>query len=89
VQQRRFYHLLRHLALTQEEEISCTECFDLLPQYVDGEVAGETPDERSPRLKQHLDQCDVCREEYEILRDLVRHQAENRLPSVDELRQSF
>ena len=64
--------LLQHVADTDDEEISCAECFDLLPQYVDLEVAGRAGEGTLPRLQQHLRQCGVCREEYEVLRDLVR-----------------
>jgi hypothetical protein len=83
-----FDRLLQHIAATEDEEISCTECFDLVPQYVDLEIAGQVAD-KLPRLRQHLNQCGVCREEYETLRDLVRLEAEGRFPSVDELRNSF
>jgi hypothetical protein len=72
---------LRRVWATEDEEISCTECFDLVPQYVDLEVAGESPDKKVPRLRQHLDQCAACREEYETLRDLVRLEAEGGLSS--------
>lgn len=75
-----FDAFLRRVWATEDEEISCTECFDLVPQYVDLEVAGESPDKKVPRLKQHLDQCAACREEYETLRDLVRLEAEGGLP---------
>ena len=74
-----FDAFLRRVWATEDEEISCTECFDLVPQYVDLEVAGESPDKKVPRLKQHLDQCAACREEYETLRDLVRLEAEGDL----------
>ena len=84
-----FDSLLRHIAATEDEEISCTECFDLVPQYVDLEITGQVADKKLPRLRQHLNQCGVCREEYETLRDLVRLEAEGRFPSVDELRNSF
>jgi hypothetical protein len=67
---------LRNIAETDDDEISCTECFDLAPQYVDLEVAGTVPEHTLPRLTKHLQQCGVCREEYEILRDLVRLEAE-------------
>jgi hypothetical protein len=77
VEQRPLDQLLRHIAGTQEEEISCEECFALVPPYVDLEMAGEAARERLPRLSQHLDQCAVCREEYETLRDFVRLEAEN------------
>lgn len=79
-----FDRLLRHVWQTQDEEISCTECFDLVPQYVDLEIAGQAADQRLPRLRQHLDQCGVCREEYETLRDLARMEAEGRSPTGDE-----
>ena len=68
--------LLRHIRETADEEISCTECFDLVPQYVDLELAGQAPDRTLPRLRQHLDRCGVCREEYETLRELVRLETE-------------
>ena len=64
--------LLRLVGRTEDEEISCTTCLELLPPYVDLEAAGEDADARLPRLRQHLDQCGVCREEYETLRELVR-----------------
>ena len=84
-----FNRFLQHIWQTEDEEISCTECFDLVPQYVDLELTAQAPATALPRLKQHLDQCGVCREQYETLRDLARLEAEGRLPSTDELRNSF
>lgn len=81
--------LLRNIAETDDDEISCAECFDLVSQYVDLEVAGTVSEQTLPRLKQHLQQCGVCREEYEILKDLVRLEAEGRAPSADNLRRSL
>jgi hypothetical protein len=81
--------LLRHIRETADEEISCTECFELLPQYVDLEVAGQASEATLPRLRQHLDRCAVCRDEYETVRDLARLEAEGRPPSVDDLRNSL
>ena len=81
-----FDGLLRHIRETIDDEISCSECFDLVPQYVDLEIAGQASDTTLPRLRQHLDRCAVCREEYETLLDLARLEADGRLPSIDELR---
>ena len=79
--------LIRDIAGTEDEEISCSECFDLVSDYVDREIAGY---ERGlPQLEQHLRQCGVCREEYEVLRDLARLEAEGRAPSIDDLRRSL
>ena len=81
--------LVRDIVHTDDEEISCSECFDLVSDYVDREIAGTVPERRLPQLEQHLEQCGVCREEYEILRDLARLEAEGRLPSTDDLRRSL
>jgi hypothetical protein len=85
----RLEQLLRLAARTEDEELSCTECFDLLPEYVDLEVAGEAPDSQLPLFRQHLEQCAVCREEYETLRELARLEAEGHSPSIDDLRPSL
>ena len=80
-----FDSLLRRVWETEDEELSCTKCFELVPQYVDLEIAGEVAEKQVPRLRQHLDQCAGCREAYEMLRDLVRLEADGRLPSSGEL----
>jgi hypothetical protein len=72
--------LLQNIADTEDEEISCSECFDLVSEYV--EVAGPAG-EVMPRLRQHLRQCGVCREEYEVLRDLVRMDGAGGAPVSD------
>lgn len=83
-----FDSLLRHIWETEDEEISCTKCVALVPQYVGLEIAGRIADKTLHRLRQHLKQCGVCREEYETLHDLARLEAEGRLPSIEELRNS-
>jgi Putative zinc-finger len=78
--------LLRDVARTDDEEISCSECFDLVSRYVDRPVTESLGDGALARLQQHLRQCGVCREEYEILRDLVGLDADGRGPSADDVR---
>jgi predicted anti-sigma-YlaC factor YlaD len=85
----RLERLLRLVARTEDEELSCDECFDLLPQYVDLEVSREVPNVRLPLFRRHLEQCAVCREEYEIVRELTRLEAEGRPPAIDDLRRSL
>ena len=81
----RWRQLLRQLEQTQDRELSCSECLEQISDYVDLELAGQPVAERLPMLGQHLGQCRVCREEYEVLRDLARLEAEGGLPSVDDL----
>jgi hypothetical protein len=59
-------------------EVSCEECFELLDQYVDLELAGDDPDARLPGMRAHFAGCPACREDHESLRALV---AEHRQPS--------
>jgi hypothetical protein len=70
--QRSMDRLMRRLAATELEEISCSECFELLSSGVELELAGATCGPVRASLSQHLRQCDVCCEEYEVLRDFVR-----------------
>jgi len=60
---------------TEDHELSCSECFDSLSVYVERELAQIEPDARMLQLEQHLGQCLVCREEYEMLRALVSGEA--------------
>jgi hypothetical protein len=47
-------------------ELSCEECFEHLDEYVEGrEVHG---------MAAHLEGCPACREDYESLLALVRHE---------------
>ena len=85
----RFEKWLRNIYETQEEEISCTECFDLVSRFVDLEIAGQNAAASMPQLKQHLNQCRACRDEYETLRDLRRLEEKGEAPSVDDLKDSI
>jgi len=55
-------------------EVSCEECFELLDEYVEHELAGNDADGRLPGMREHLQGCPACREDHESLRDFVRLQ---------------
>jgi hypothetical protein len=52
---------------TQEIEIDCSQVYRLLDQYTELVLRGEDPGELMPLVKQHLDLCMDCHEEYEVL----------------------
>ena len=52
-------------------EVTCEECFELLDEYVDLELAGHDADERIPGMRAHLHGCAACNEDYDSLRALV------------------
>jgi hypothetical protein len=86
MQKNRFERWLQNIRATEDEEISCSECFDLVSHFVEVELAGENALAQMPQLRQHLDQCSTCREEYETLRDFQRLENKGELPSVDALK---
>ena len=85
VQRLRFERWLHNIPGTQDEEISCSECFDLVSQFVDVELSGEQAGSQMPQVKQHLEHCPTCRAEYETLRALERFEKDGELPSANDL----
>jgi hypothetical protein len=53
------------------QEIGCEQCFEMLDQYVELELAGADADAEVPGLRAHLEGCSACRQDYESLRALV------------------
>ena len=80
----RFERWLQNIHHTQDEEISCTECFDLVSGYVEAELSGADLPAKMLPVRQHLGQCPACREEYEVLRDLARFENEGGPPPSDD-----
>lgn len=56
---------------TRDEEISCSECFEQAPTYVEAELVGKCGSEAYALFRQHLEQCCACREEYAALREVL------------------
>jgi hypothetical protein len=50
---------------TQENEITCQECFDLLDEYTDLIVGGAAPCQVMDIMKQHLKNCPDCMKLFE------------------------
>ena len=81
----RFETWLRNIYATQNEEISCAECFELVSPFVELEVSGGDAAAKMPQVKQHLNQCRACRDEYEALRDFRLLEEKGGMPSLDDL----
>ncbi len=63
------------LLATTDQELSCSDCFDFLSEYVERKAAPAELDARMKQVEQHLGQCRVCREEYEAMRGLLAEEA--------------
>ena len=51
--------------------MSCDDVFALLDQFAELAAQGEDVAQLMPLVKQHLDMCDDCREEYKVLERIV------------------
>jgi anti-sigma factor RsiW len=63
--------LLARLLGPAGPEVSCEECFELLDEYVERELAGECRERAMSTMQAHLEGCPACREDHETLRALV------------------
>lgn len=63
--------LLRSIFATQEKEITCLTCVELLDIYVDTEISGTDAAALLPYVHQHLNCCYQCYELYEGLRQIA------------------
>jgi hypothetical protein len=59
--------MLQMLQQTEAIELSCDEVFAKLDEYTEMALKGEEVAHLMPLVKQHLDMCPDCREEYEAL----------------------
>ena len=55
------------LTNTNTDEISCDECFDEIDRFAEIELVGKSAAEAMPLVRDHLERCLDCREEYEAL----------------------
>jgi len=59
--------MLQALVKTEEHEISCDEVFAVLDEFAEAVKRGENVLLLMPLVRQHIDLCPDCREEYETL----------------------
>ena len=57
---------------TREHELTCGHCYDELDRFIEMELDGKNAAEVLPLVKDHLDRCGACREEYETLLEAIK-----------------
>lgn len=62
---------LRVLENVRREDLSCEEIYTKLDEYVECEVGCKDAAHVMPLIREHLDICHECEEEYEALLDVV------------------
>jgi hypothetical protein len=73
----KFQELIRSIFAVRDEEMLCSEFFDILPRYVDRQLAGEDVDKLLPEVGHHLHQCPECDEVYQALLRAVKSEKES------------
>lgn len=76
IDQEAMYKLVRAIASVRDQEIGCDDCFEKVDQFVELELAGKKPGEALPLVKDHLDRCQNCHEEYKALLIAVKAMSE-------------
>lgn len=62
---------LRVLESVREEDVPCGEIYARIDEYVEMEVGQKDAAQLMPLVREHLDVCSECCEEYEALLDIL------------------
>jgi hypothetical protein len=81
-----FSRWLKKVGDTQETEIDCSACLDQISEYVDLDLATGEAAMSLPHVNHHLNQCAICFDEYQVLKELARLESTDELPEEDVLR---
>ncbi|MEM7030183.1 MAG: hypothetical protein AAF629_11500, partial [Chloroflexota bacterium] len=65
---------------TQDDEIDCEACFEMLDQYIDLLEEGVNPAEVLPELEQHLAVCHCCEVELDAILTALKTAADETPP---------
>jgi predicted nuclease with TOPRIM domain len=69
----KFLHVLEN---ARAEEMSCSDLYTRLDEFVEREVESKDLAKIAPLVREHLDMCPDCCEEYEALMTVLEHTKE-------------
>ena len=72
---------LRTLERVEREDITCDELYQKLDEYVEREVDKSDAAHIMPLMREHLEICPECCEEYEALLHVVKASEDNKTTS--------
>lgn len=64
----RFLDMIRH---TKEVELTCPECLDELDRFVQKTLDGMPIDEKLALVREHLDACRCCTNQFKLVLDTL------------------
>lgn len=66
--------LMELLLQENVHEMGCEEVFEVMDLYAEAVARGENVEQVMPLVQQHIERCGVCREEFEMLIDMIRYE---------------
>ncbi|MFZ5881365.1 MAG: hypothetical protein ACOY0R_18515 [Chloroflexota bacterium] len=63
--------LIRSLDHTHDEECTCDDVYAVVDQYAEANIHGDDAARLMPLIRQHMELCHNCYEEYEALLDIL------------------
>ena len=72
-----FAGIMKTIFSEKEDEITCSDCFDHVDQYVDMLREGRDPAVVLPHVKEHLECCHCCKKEFEALITILEAQTDD------------
>ena len=69
--------IMQSLDLTDIEEYTCDQVYELLDQFAETIQRGEDASKLMPLVQHHLDMCGDCREEFDALLSILKSQNSN------------
>ena len=83
-----FRKWIRQIYNTWDEELDCDEVYQVLPQYVELEIAGKEAEQCFPNVRHHLRQCTECYDLHLTLRDVALLEGRQVASEVADLQRS-
>ena len=66
--------LLELIGQTEDHELNCEQCLALVAEFAELQLSGKSVPAGLQAIEQHLAVCTECREEYEVLREILDSQ---------------
>ena len=64
--------MVREIVTTREDEMDCPECFEHMDHFADLLLNGKELPDLMLRLRDHLEHCPHCNEEFDALLNALR-----------------
>ena len=59
--------MMQSVKSTRDQELTCGHCYEELDRFIEMKLHKKHPEEAMPLVKDHLDRCRDCCEEFEAL----------------------